>query len=42
MEPPDIKYARSGEVAIAYQALGAGRFELVFVPFFRQHPQLGL
>jgi pimeloyl-ACP methyl ester carboxylesterase len=34
MDLPDIKYARSGDVAIAYQALGAEGFDLVFVPFF--------
>lgn len=34
VEPPDIKYARSGDVAIAYQVVSDGRDELVFVPFF--------
>ena len=33
-EIPDIKYARSGDVAIAYQVLGEGPVDLVFVPFF--------
>jgi class 3 adenylate cyclase len=31
---PDIRYARSGDVAIAYQVLGDGPVDLVFVPFF--------
>ncbi len=30
---PDIRYARSGDVAIAYQVLGEGPVDLVFVPF---------
>jgi class 3 adenylate cyclase len=34
MDLPEIKYARSGDVAIAYQALGAEGLDLVFVPFF--------
>ena len=34
LELPDIRYTRSGDVAIAYQVLGSGRFDLVFVPFF--------
>ncbi len=29
---PDIRYARNGEVAIAYQVLGDGERDLVFVP----------
>jgi class 3 adenylate cyclase len=34
MDLPDIRYARSGDVAIAYQTIGTGPFDLVFVPFF--------
>jgi class 3 adenylate cyclase len=30
---PDVSYARSGDVAIAYQAIGRGPPDLVFVPF---------
>ena len=30
---PDIRYARSGGVAVAYQVVGEGPRELVFVPF---------
>ncbi len=33
-EIPDIRYARSGDVSIAYQVLGEGPVDLVFVPFF--------
>lgn len=31
MEIPDIRYARSGDVAIAYQVVGAGPTDIVFV-----------
>jgi len=31
---PDIRYARNGEVAIAYQVVGGGDRDLVFVPDF--------
>jgi pimeloyl-ACP methyl ester carboxylesterase/DNA-binding NarL/FixJ family response regulator len=34
MKIPDIRYARSGEVRIAYQVMGQGAFDLVFVPGF--------
>jgi class 3 adenylate cyclase len=30
---PDVRYARSGDVAVAYQALGDGPVDLVLVPF---------
>ena len=33
MDMPDVHYARSGDVAIAYQVLGDGPIDLVFVPF---------
>ena len=32
MRVPDVSYARSGDVAIAYQVIGAGP-DLVFLPF---------
>ena len=32
MTPPETKYARSGEVHIAYQVLGEGPIDLVWVP----------
>jgi len=31
VEIPDVKYARSGEVAIAYQVVGSGPLDIVFV-----------
>ncbi len=31
MQPPDVSYARSGDVAIAYQVVGTGTLDLVFV-----------
>ena len=34
MDLPEIEYARSGDVAIAYQAFGQGSRDLVLVPMF--------
>ncbi len=34
MQVPDVQYARSGDVAIAYQAVGEGPVDLVYVPIF--------
>ena len=34
MTPPETRYARSGELRIAYQVVGSGPFDLVFVPGF--------
>jgi class 3 adenylate cyclase len=34
MMPPETRYARSGELRIAYQTVGEGPFDLVFVPGF--------
>ena len=34
MTPPATKYARSGNVRIAYQVVGDGPFDPVFVPGF--------
>ena len=31
MNPPDVSYARSGDVAIAYQVVGSGPIDIVFV-----------
>jgi class 3 adenylate cyclase len=31
VKPPDVSYARSGEVAIAYQLVGAGPIDIVFL-----------
>lgn len=35
--PPQTRYARSGEVNIAYQVVGAGPLDLVLVPGFVSH-----
>jgi pimeloyl-ACP methyl ester carboxylesterase len=34
MTPPETRYARSGDVRIAYQVVGDGPLDLVFVPGF--------
>ena len=31
MDPPDVSYAHSGDVAIAYQIVGSGPVDVVFV-----------
>jgi class 3 adenylate cyclase len=33
VEPPDVHYTRSGDLSIAYQVVGDGPVDLVFVPF---------
>ena len=33
MEVPDVSYARSGDVSIAYQVVGDGPTDLVLLPF---------
>lgn len=40
MSAPETKYARSGDVHIAYQVIGNGPFDLVFVPGFVSHVEL--
>src|SRR5262249_1654915 len=37
MVPPETRYAVSGDVHIAYQVLGHGPFDLVYVPGFFSH-----
>ena len=32
MEPPEVRYARSGQTAIAYQLIGSGAVDLIWVP----------
>src|SRR4051794_28002375 len=32
--PPETRYARSGEVRIAFQVVGNGPFDIVFIPGF--------
>src|ERR1700731_3766948 len=38
--PPETRYAASGDVNIAYQVVGDGPFDLVFVPGFISHLDL--
>ena len=38
---PDIRYARNGDVAIAYQVVGDGPSDLVFLPFLSNLYSLG-
>lgn len=38
--PPETRYARSGDVSIAYQAVGDGPFDVVFVPPSSSHVEL--
>ncbi len=38
---PETRYARSGDVSIAYQVVGDGPFDLVFVPGSVSHTELG-
>ena len=33
LETPEVRYARSGDVSIAYQIVGEGPVDLIFVPF---------
>ncbi len=41
MEPPETRYARSGDVSIAFQTVGEGPFDVVFIPGFVSHVELG-
>src|ERR1700745_2211255 len=34
MDPPETRYAKSGDLSIAYQVTGSGPLDLVFVPGF--------
>ena len=34
MEPPETRYAKSGDVSVAYQVLGKSNLDLVYVPGF--------
>jgi pimeloyl-ACP methyl ester carboxylesterase len=40
VEVPDVQYAKSGDVHIAYQVTGDGPFDLVFVPGFVTHIEI--
>jgi class 3 adenylate cyclase len=38
--PPETRYARSGDISIAYQVVGSGGIDLVIVPGFISHVDL--
>ena len=40
MDVPEIRYAQSGELSIAYQVVGDGDLDLVFVPGFISNADL--
>ncbi len=40
MQPPETRYARSGDVNIAYQVTGEGPVDLLWIPGFAQHVEL--
>src|SRR5205823_6834772 len=40
MEVPDVQYAKSGDVNIAYQVTGDGPFDLVFIPGYVTHLEI--
>jgi pimeloyl-ACP methyl ester carboxylesterase len=39
---PETRYAKSGDIYIAYQVMGEGPFDLVFVPGFISHLEMQL
>jgi class 3 adenylate cyclase len=39
--PPETRYARSGDLSIAYEVVGDGPFDVVFVPPGTSHVELG-
>jgi hypothetical protein len=40
MSTPETRYARSGDVAVAYQVIGKGPFDVVFAPGSVSHVEL--
>jgi pimeloyl-ACP methyl ester carboxylesterase/class 3 adenylate cyclase len=40
-QAPETRYAKSGDVSIAYQVAGEGPFDLIWVPGFVSHVELG-
>jgi class 3 adenylate cyclase len=40
MEPPETRYARSGDLSIAYQVVGEGPLDLVWIPSQAHHVEL--
>jgi class 3 adenylate cyclase len=37
VEPPETRYAKSGDLSIAYQVVGEGQLDVVFIPGFVSH-----
>jgi len=42
MTPPETRYAKSGDVSIAYQVMGSGDLDLIFVPGFVSNVEMAL
>ena len=40
VEPPETRYAKSGDVHVAYQVVGEGALDLVYVPNAMHHVEL--
>jgi class 3 adenylate cyclase/pimeloyl-ACP methyl ester carboxylesterase len=40
VEPPQTRYARSGDISIAYQVVGDGPLDLVWIPSLAHHVEL--
>ncbi|HEY6056350.1 MAG TPA: hypothetical protein VIU86_20640, partial [Gaiellaceae bacterium] len=40
VDVPETRYARSGDVSIAYQVTGDGPFDVVFIPPFLTHAEV--
>jgi class 3 adenylate cyclase len=40
VEPPETRYTRAGDINIAYQVVGAGPLDLVFIPSLTHHIEL--
>jgi hypothetical protein len=38
--PPETRYAQSGDVSIAYQVVGEGEHDIVFVPGYISNVEL--
>jgi hypothetical protein len=41
MDPPETRYAKSGDLSIAYQVTGAGALDLVYVSGFVSNLDVG-
>lgn len=41
MDRPRVQYAKSGDLSIAYEVFGSGSLDLVYVPGWVSHLDLG-